>query len=279
MQTGFYYKGIHTSAAGVSVSTKSRPILPNIKRIKFEASAGDGIIDLSSRNELKRPLYNERVFTVNMLITAENIFMLQNKLAAVASWLNGSGELMFDDCPGVIWDASVIDEIGYVPERQGKKAILNVNFNVKPFSGASFMTGDGPTLGDSVMLGFKIPIGLPRTLMFEKTSEQNTFIVSNIGTAYTKPIIVITGESTETETYYSTITINGSSLSLEVIQNGMTVIDMENGRITRNGETASPSSGVLLELSPGENEMTVSTFDGAKIAVSYTPRFVYCWEV
>ena len=279
MQTGFYYKGIHTSAAGVCVATKSRPILPQIKRIEFETSAGDGMIDLSSWNELKRPLYNERIFTINMQITAENLFMLQNKLAAIASWLNGSGELMFDDCPGVIWEASVIDEIGYVPERKGKKAILSVNFNVKPFSAAPFTADKGPRLGDPVMLSYKIPIGLPKTLVFEKTAENNTFVVKNIGTAYTKPIITINGESSETGTYYSTITINGRSISLEALQNGLTVIDMESGRTTRNGTPISPSDGSLLELVPGDNEMTVSTFDGAKIAVSYTPRFIYCWEV
>lgn len=280
MKTGFKFKGIHTSKMGVSASTAARPIIPAMKRVTYEADCGDGAIDLSSANELGRPLYSERAFGVNLLISADNIFELQNRLAEISLWLCGSGELEFDDCPGIIWDATVAGEIGYIPERGGRRAVLRTDFTVKPFSRATFSSETGPILGDGgILLGYGIPIGLPQSLVFEKTADNDTFTVCNIGTAHTKPKITIEGENGESETYYCTVSLNGRKISFDAITDGITIVDMENGKMTCGGRAAVPSDGVMLELAPGENEMKLDVFDGAQVMVSYTPRFVYCWEV
>lgn len=279
MQTGFYYKGLHTSTLGVSVATRQRAVLPDMKRITFEATAADGITDLSAANELCRPMYNERVFTINMHITAEDIYALQSKMATIASWLAGNGELVFDDCPGVIWDAAVTEELGFVPERKGKKAIISINFTAKPFSRAQFETREGAKLGDDIMLGYKLPIGLPRTLVYNNITKDSVFSVQNIGTAHTKPIITITGIGSGEETQHTTISINGRKLSFKALKRGITIVDLAKCQITRNGVIYAPTAGVMLELAPGDNQMTVDTFEGASVTVTYTPQFLYGWEV
>lgn len=280
MKTGFKFKGIHTGEMGVSASTAARPVIPAMKRITFESDCGDGVLDLSASNELGRPLYSERTFSVNLLISADNLFKLQSRLAEISSWLCGSGELIFDDCPGIIWDATAAGEIGYIPERGGRRAVLRTDFTVKPFSRATFSTETGPILGDDgILLGYKIPIGLPQSLIFEKTEDNDTFTVCNIGTAHTKPRIMIEGAKNESEDYYCTVSLNGRKISFDAITDGITIVDMENGKMTCGGRAAVPSDGVMLELAPGENEMKLDVFDGARVTVSYTPQFIYCWEV
>lgn len=298
MLTGFSFKGTHSRDMSVVMATKTRPILPEMKRVTLEADAADGVIDTSDANELGRPLYNERIFTINMLITAKDIYELQRKLSKVSAWLCGSGELTFDDMPAVVWDASVISGVDYAPERKGRKAILSVGFNVKPFSRLE-CSAENITIGTRIPIGSKIPIGLRKSMIHEFeiadiTSDNKyeyTFDLINIGNSYTKPVITISdicgtkaGAITDV-----VLEINSKPLSVSLQLprmdiKGDLVIDMEKSTVLFNSNALAPNSGYLSELKPGKNVIAVSISNADKISVksvrvSYVPRFMYGWEV
>lgn len=298
MLTGFSFKGTHSRDMPVVMATKTRPILPEMKRVTMEADAADGVIDSSAANELGRPLYNERIFTINMLVKAKDIYELQRKLSKISVWLCGSGELIFDDMPAVVWDASVISGVDYAPEREGRKAILSVSFNVKPFSRA-VCSAENITIGTRIPIGSKIPIGLRRSMthtfnaadITDDNKYQYTFNLVNIGSAHTKPVITISGIAGNMAGISTEILleVNSKPLSVSLSLNrpdmgGTLIVDMEKSMVTLNRNALAPDSGYLSELKPGENVITVSisnadTVTADSVSVSYVPRFLYGWEV
>lgn len=280
MKTGFTFKGKHTKDMGVSVATKSRPILPSIRRLTFEPSSGDGVIDLSSHNELGRPLYNERIFSVTMLVIAPNIVSLQNKLASVVSWLAGSGELVFDDIPGVVWDVSRTEQIDYAPELQGRKALLSVAFHASAFSRAPFTAAEGPAIGMDIPIGAKIPIGISQTVSITAESRSGTMVIHNVGTASVRPVITvnITGEGSA-----ASMSVSKGSKKVSVycaLDSSEIIMDLEHGKFMNNGKQTALTEFSLFELEPGKNEISYALVPkGSTITVSYTPKFLYSWEV
>lgn len=282
MKKGFSFKGIHSNSMGVSVKTQSRPILPEAKRITFEPSAGDGVRDLSTYNSRGRVLYNERQFTINMHIKADNITDLQYKLTRVASWLSGTGELIFDDLPAVIWKASMLAALDYAPERAGKQAIISISFLAEPFAYAPFNALGGIPIGTKIPIGAKIPIGFPETLTYSVSGE-TTIEVVNIGTAPTRPIITI---NNPVGTY--TVEIGGVSIKAGLSNNVLSdalIINCENYTVTA---VNSPNglrpvyTGTFPELIAGKNKIVLigGSWYGIKtVTVDYLPRFLYGWEV
>ena len=81
MRKGFSFKGIHSNSMGVSVKTRSRPILPETKRVTFEPSAADGTLDLSAYNSRGRELYSERQFDIDIHAAAADVDALQLRLS------------------------------------------------------------------------------------------------------------------------------------------------------------------------------------------------------
>ena len=160
MRNGFTYNGCHSSQFGVTVKTRSRPIRPEAKRFAIDLPLRDGEYDFSAANALGREMFYERTFTVAISVFADGLEGLQSKLTAISLWLVGSGDLIFDDIPFVVWKGKVSDEIIYMPEHGGKKAVLDVSFRVKPFGFALFGT-EGPVLDcDYLKLDSLFPIGL-----------------------------------------------------------------------------------------------------------------------
>lgn len=43
------------------------------------------------------------------------------------------GELIFDDMPFSKWRGKVSDEVIYMPEHSGRKAVMEVSFRAEPF--------------------------------------------------------------------------------------------------------------------------------------------------
>lgn len=284
METGFTFKGRHTREMGVSVATKSRTLLPAIRTITFEPSLGDGEIDLSSCNELGRPLFKNRSFTVTMLVRAEDITVLQNKLANVVSWLSGSGDLVFDDIPCVKWNVQYTEQIEYAPEIHGRKAVLSIVFHAASFSSALFEAGAAaPVLGDSIPLNARIPVGLSRMCTYTNNTSSTAygeFTVYNIGTAYAKPVITVDFLFNSLTTGF---TIRKGDKKIEIhtgASSGKYVIDMDKCRCTKDGEIICPSQFDVFELTPGENEISYAYITpGSTVTVAYTPKFLYSWEV
>ena len=103
MRNGFIFKDRHSSDFGVTVRTKSRPILPSVKENIVDLPYRDGGYDFSKANPFGREFYNDRIFTVTFNIYADNLAEMQRKLSLLSLWLCGEGELIFDDMPFSKW--------------------------------------------------------------------------------------------------------------------------------------------------------------------------------
>lgn len=281
LRKGFSFKGIHSNTVGVSVKTRSRPILPEAKRITFEPAAADGSRDLSSYNSRGRVLYNERQFTIDIHVSADGIAVLQQKLTRIASWLSGAGELVFDDLPAVIWKASVFGMLDYAPEKAGKRALLSAVFTAAPFSYAPFTALSGVPIGSSLQIGSKIPIGLPALLSYQMSASGSIDVI-NVGTAPTRPVITINDPY---GTY--TVEINGVSIEAGIVNSASAdaiIIDCESYSVRGvNSSNSAIFSGTFPELAPGTNNVlitnSISWGKEKTITVDYLPRFLYGWEV
>lgn len=297
MKTGFSFKGRHSSEFGVTAQTKSRPILPDKKRLTFEPDAYDGVIDVSAYNARGRVMYEERVFQIKIMITANDIFKLQTVITRLIAWLDGSGLLIFDDIPNVAWDASVITAVDYMPQRAGQKAELDVSFTVKPFSHALFDTANGIPLDSKIQLCTKnVPIGLSECLT--RTIDPATYysvvviFINNIGTAPVQPLITLTDNTVTSESDSVTVQLQCNdktikyilpkycqSITFDTASAQQKSVSFLSGHrpMNRNAEIVIYEP---FELNPGYNAIYIrTTSQNLTIRFDYTPLFVYSWEV
>ncbi len=283
MVTGFTYKGIHSSTMGVRLQTKSRPILPEVRQSLLTIPSADGSLDYSAATEFGRAMYEDRIFTVVLYVGAKDIADLQCKVSKIAVWLMGSGELVFDDMAEAVWDASVLSEIEFAPERQGRRALLTVNFRVKPFSHASFDVFDGVTLDSDVHLGAMLPLDfhLQTSYTFTGTSYEMQFV--NCGNVPVRAKFLITPQTSAPKSIK--LVCNGRSIALEhMLLRAGSPITVDNERCVIEQEIndsavnfSGYATGRFFELEPGNNLVKFIGGAGQKytVAVSYQPQFVY----
>lgn len=281
MRFGFTFKGIHSSRFGITMITKSRSLLPETKQYYYSALAADGSYDFTEAGGRKRAAFENRSFQIVMMVCAENILRLQERVNGICSWLMGKGELVFDDIPSSIWTARVANSVSFAPEKSGSKAVLNVIFEAEPFARAQFDTLTGPKLSDAISLDSGLPMELDGEFVFtaEKGSKSYSFETLNIGTWYIAPEVII-------ETDFSGITnlgvgcagkrldICGEIADKLIIDNEACVVSDGAGN-----SLIKYTSGEFFELIPGENIITVTANKKFKravtVSVRYTPRFLY----
>lgn len=301
--TGFSFKGVHSDSIPIIMATSKRYILPEMRRVTLTPDAEDGDVDLSDNNALGRALYENRKFSVDMLVTAADIYELQKALSTAANWLVGSGDLEFDDLPGIIWDATVADTVEYAPERYGKKAIITVDFIVKPFARDAEST-DNVTLGSDFVLGSAVQIGLhaySQTL----AAGGGSFSVTNALNLPVQPVIHWTRTSNTGETVTVTITksivetptkptnpfevpfwseskvVSSLTITTDCIDFYISTKDkLIVGRADESSDykVLIPDSGAFFELEPGTTYIGVSYGDTAPkavLTVDWTPRYLY----
>ena len=200
----------------------------------------------------------------------------------VSVWLTGRGELIFDDTPFVKWNAAVMNSIDYAPERYGRKAILSVSFDVKPFSECIFDTSSGPALDMALSLDKAMPLDMNTALTF----STNTINVINCGTWYVRPTLIFdvseysgSFTSLSVECGSKKLSIGGvsSSYNLEKI-----IIDLEKQTV-RDGKGTSLMAyfgGEFFELAPGVNTIhSAGNIAPFKTQVIYTPEFMYDFDM
>lgn len=126
MRNGFIFKDRHSSDFDVTVRTKSRPILPSVKENIVDLPYRDGGYDFSKANPFGREFYNDRIFTVTFNIYADNLAEMQRKLSLLSLWLCGEGELFLMICH-FQKAGKVSEEVIYMPEHSGRKAVMEVS--------------------------------------------------------------------------------------------------------------------------------------------------------
>ena len=301
MKYGFSFKGTHTKEfAGLTVKTTSRPIKSDMRDAVFTAPYMDGSISTASNNPYGREFYESRQFVVTMFLTAENLVRLNKKLAKISSWLTGSGELIFDDAPLIIWDARAAGSVDYAPERAGKKAVLTITFEVQPFGRLAWHVTDGPELGqDGIYLGDNLPLGMGTGGYTVTVESLENLIVSqgilNYGDRPVRPVITFRtlGSGSVPDMGIITIRVNGDSGNEMTLYAGNEVktfiADCEKHALTnidgKNIMGRNPKlvnfSGRFIELPPGENRLIITRRAGAsaadiEITVDFMPR--YMWD-
>lgn len=283
MITGFTYKGIHSSRMGVKMQSKSRPVLPEVRQSLLNIPSADGSLDYSAANEFGRLMYEDRIFTVMLYVSAADITELQCKVSKIAVWLMGSGELVFDDMAEAVWEASVLSEIEFAPELQGRKALLTVNFRVKPFSHASFDVLDGVTLDCGVHLGAMLPLGFGVRTTYTFIGKKYSFNVVNCGTAPVRAKFLITAQNSAPKSISLTHGLRTVALEHITLKSGSPItVDNERCVIEQqiNDSTVNFSgyvTGRFFELEPGNNivDFVGGVSQTYVIQVSYQPQFVY----
>ena len=269
MRNGFEFKDIHSSFFGVSVRTKSRPIRPSAKTFLADVPCRDGSYDFSASNPYGREFYNDRIFTVSMSVYADNMVLMQKKLTQLSNWLCGKGELIFDDMPLVKWTGRVSDEIIYMPEHEGRKAVIEVTFSTEPFSKCIFDSADGPCLDiDAVLIGDNLPIGIDEVYTYTVSGSAD-LAVMNVGDRYVRPVIEISGNA-------SALKLSLADKSLSFTASGDVTVDFEKQSVTDALGTVKVS-GMFFEFMSGENILHIenSNTDELTVKVHYTPGFMY----
>lgn len=271
MKAGFTFKNRHSGEFGITVKTKSRPIVPEQKIYSYDIPLMDGEYDMTSSNPYGRPFYKNRLFELELSIAGASLGELQHKAARIASWLTGNGELIFDDTSACKWNTRVCSDVSFVPEHRGRMAKMNVVFRVD-IGEATFNTADGIKLSDGVRLDSDLPLDI--SVQFEKTliKGKNQIDFINIGDYFVRPMFEFTGEA-------KSITVNSGSKSITV-QNPYgsgTVIDFEKCRTTSTSgyNLLSLTEGDFFEFSGGKTQITVSVDAQSTLIMHYTPRTIY----
>ena len=241
MRNGFIFKDRHSSDFGVTVRTKSRPILPSVKENIVDLPYRDGGYDFSKANPFGREFYNDRIFTVTFNIYADNLAEMQRKLSLLSLWLCGEGELIFDDMPFSKWRGKVSDEVIYMPEHSGHKAVMEVSFRAEPFCKCIFDT-EGPALGMPFMLGANIPIDISCLFKFN-ISGSGDISVYNFGDRPVRPIVKLGASARNV-----TLSMNGKSLAF--MSNGQTTIDFEKQNVKVKIVTIAEASSIVISEKP-----------------------------
>ena len=272
MFTKFKFKDIHSDYFGIMTKTKNRPILPAQKNVTVSVQNSDSQYDFSSANAYNRPFYEDRIFEMEILVQADTIQNLQNKLSSVAMWLMGSGELVFDDMPYVKWQAKVLNGIDFAPKIYGREAVVSVQFRVKPWSESIFDSDDL----ENIVLGTDIPLKSdiwldPSTYFnFALSKGSNTITVINLGTYYARPVFEFVGSC-------GSLTIVCGDKTLEYSKAFEKLsVDTQKQCFTVSGEMMNKySSGEFFELKSGANKLKITAGSDVNMRVVYTPKFIY----
>ena len=304
MKYGFSFKGIHTSEfAGLTVKTASRPIKPDMRDAVFTAPFMDGSMSTASNNPYGREFYEARQFSVTMFLTAVNLTSLNKKLAKISAWLTGSGELIFDDTPLIVWEARAAGAVDYAPERAGKKAVLSVSFEVQPFGSLVWSAANGPEIGqETIRLGDNLPIGMGggnyKATIVETPSATHVagMVFTNYGDRPVRPVITMKSVSSGASARIGTVTVSvndsdenkmtlysGRNVKLVVADcNKHTLTDGDGMSIMGGGSELVNISGRFIELPPGSNRLRFSRLgiEGAgdvEVTIDFIP--LYMWDI
>lgn len=267
MRNGFTFKDRHSSEFGVTVRTKSRPILPSVKENVVDLPYRDGGYDFSKANPFGREFYNDRIFTVVLNIYADNLSAMQRKLSLLSLWLSGEGELIFDDMPISKWIGKVSDEVIYMPEHSGRKAVMEVSFRLEPFSKCIFGT-DGPSLEMPLSISENIPINITEWFEFD-VFESGDISVYNFGDRPIRPIVKLSEGA-------KTVMLSMNNKSLTFTSNGKTEIDFAKQKVIDTSGNIFVS-GEFFEFPAGRNILHIenSNSQNMKVEILYAPYFVY----
>lgn len=245
---GFKFKERHSDTMGIIVQSVSRPILAEAKTNISSPQMMDGSVDASKDNG--RLYYDDKIITMKLRISTSNIYEMTNKIKEIALWMQGTGELAFDDMQGLYYNARVYNEVDYCPQLYGQYAELSVSFRVPPYA-----------------LGSKVS----ESLQLEADVEQK---IDTLGNWYT-PFTVSIAAGTETGTLYINKYLNDEiekSFSINGALNGL-VINMGTKEVYK-GDTyyTKLCNRAFFDIS-SETKIGFKSMNALEVTLEYEPRF------
>lgn len=272
MKSGFMFKGRSSNEFGVDIQTKNRTMLPSVKNQTYGVPNMDGDYDMTEANEYGRAFYEDRVFEVTMHIYGDNLAELERKAAGIASWLTGKGLFKFDDMSSS-YNARVISNVAFTPERYGKKADVSVIFQSEAIGRADFNVSDGIRLKNDVLLDSNIPLDMSEFFTKQLSAGKNYIEFVNIGDFYVRPILTFDGVKNITVTY------GDGKIMIEDLEKD-TVINFGKCIVTNSDgdNLISKMSGKFFELPTGVSELEIYVSEECQMKIDYTPRTIYDFD-
>lgn len=267
MRNGFKFKDRHSNEFGVTVRTKSRPIIPSVKAFTADLPYRDGEYDFSASNPQCREHFYSRIFTISLTVTANNLSALQSKISKLSLWLHGSGDLIFDDIPLIVWRGKISDEVIYMPEHGGKVAQLEVSFRVNPFGKNIFGT-EGAVLDTPIRIGDAVPLTLSEKYIYTVTRSGEVNVI-NFGDRPIRPQIKIDGSA-------GNVTMTLGDKSLAFTAGGSVTVDFDKQTVTnKNGSVK--VMGEFFEFNEGGNMLKITNSNSNTLTVTaeFTPEYMY----
>lgn len=123
---GFKFKGEHSSKYSVYFKSTNRTILPPVRKSSYIIPQRNG--DLTNIISV----YDTRTISIQVFVSQTNLLKLREKLRDIAFWLQGHGELVFDDEPDKIYDARIEESLDLSQVAYSGEFI--VNFICQPFA-------------------------------------------------------------------------------------------------------------------------------------------------
>lgn len=133
--TGFKFRNTHSDSFGLGVKNIDRTLLPRKRNDEFTIPGrhgtlvfGDGIYD-------KRYVRME-LYIINDLECEDggNWTDFREKVRGVASWLSGSGLLIFDDEPDKAYNAEIYEDVGLSEWENYPVGTIQITFECQPFA-------------------------------------------------------------------------------------------------------------------------------------------------
>ncbi len=128
---GCTFKGLHSyHDLGLIMRSVDRNLRTAIKRHQVDIPFLDGKIDTQGDED---EVYDNKPINISFTYNHSSLEELRRKDREVAQWLSGRGKLLFDDEPGVYYDAKVYNVIPLDQSRLGRM-MFNVEFECYPFA-------------------------------------------------------------------------------------------------------------------------------------------------
>lgn len=276
MVCGFRFRGRHCSEFGIVAKTKSSVLIPQVKKYAYSPALYDGEMDFSDANPYGRVFYENRTVELQLQFGAECLAELSKKAAKIASWLCGSGYLEFDNANSSRWFGRVASQTDFVPELEGRKAIIGVIFTISAMGESDFEVGGELSVSSGIMLGAGIPLDMNSKFQNIPLSSGNNILkFFNIGDFYVRPIFEF-GKEVD----MISVSFSGKSITVNSIgQNGL-FVDFEK-HIARDGDgnnIMNKMSGEFFEFPAGVSEYAVYCDKGTEMNIRYMPKCVYDFD-
>lgn len=151
MRNGFTFKNIHSSKFNICFSTDSRTLMPQLRRNTLTIGGRSGTYDYS------HSVYEERTESLTCYFIKRDFPSTNEQSRQIAQWLSGTGPLIFDDEPNVMYTATVVNAPSL--KRRAQYGEFEVQFVYNPPFGEDLTNQQSTHIGSVLPLNIIVESG------------------------------------------------------------------------------------------------------------------------